>query len=103
MDKYLFRWDIVSDKTLMTPKERKDKHNQLSAMVLDDMKFGPIVDWGEYPGDESGFLVVEGTVDEIQDFTKRYTSVAKFNRIPVISNAELELKDKKLKKIHAKK
>ena len=62
-------------RTQVDPKERGSGYGVLMAMVKQDIEKGLIKDWGAFPGEGRGYVVVEGTYLEIMK--KTIDSVAK--------------------------
>lgn len=98
MGKYLYLWEIDRTKIPMDPKERGVGFSMLLEMVKQDLKKGITKDWGVFPGEFSGYSVVEGTEVEIMNQVQQYTPFVYFKVYPIASVTQTEQMIKALAK-----
>ena len=90
MGKYLLLWEFDRTRIPVDSKERAFGMNLLAELVKQDMKKGSIKDWGVFPGEFSGYAVVEGSELDIMNFIQQYTPFVYFKVRPVGSLAQVE-------------
>jgi len=90
MGKYLLLWDFDRARIPVDLKERGFALNMLVEMVKQDIKKGFIKDWGVFPGEFSGYTVVEGTEVDIMNFVQQYTPFVYFKAQPTGSISQVE-------------
>jgi hypothetical protein len=90
MAKYLLLWELDKSKIPLDPKERAMGWTQLINMVKKDMENGQMIDWGSFPAEHSGYVVVESTEVELMQVTAQYDPYVFFKVHPVASVSQVE-------------
>ena len=90
MGKHLILWRMSEGRTQADPKERGSGYGVLMAMVKQDIEKGLIKDWGAFPGEGRGYVVVEGTYLEIMKMTEQYVPYVQFEVHPAASVSEVD-------------
>jgi hypothetical protein len=91
MARYLLLWELDKSKVPLDPKERAMGWAQLINMVKKDMKKGQMTDWGSFPAEHSGYVVVETATEvELMQVTEQYDPYVFFKVHPVASVSQVE-------------
>ena len=90
MAKHLIHWRLNDSKIPTDSKERGAGYEVLMAMVKQDMEKGLVKDYGAFPGEGRGYVVVEGTYLEIMKMTEQYTPYVRFEVHPSASISEVD-------------
>lgn len=86
MARYLILWEVDMARTPEDPKERKAQWSQLVAMVKEELKKGKVLkEFGEFLGQDNGYIIAEGKEQEVHDLTHRWVPFVKFEALPVVS------------------
>ena len=90
MGKHLILWSMSDARTQVDPKERGSGYGVLMAMVKQDIEKGLFKDWGAFPGEGKGYIVVEGTYLEIMKMAEQYVPYVQFEVHPAASVSEVD-------------
>jgi hypothetical protein len=85
MRRYLVLWEADESKIPIAPDERKIGWQMAIEMVEQDIKDGLVKDYGVFVGQPNGFMIAEGTRDEIMKMTIKFMPFFRFKVIPVAS------------------
>jgi hypothetical protein len=89
MEKHLIHWSLNEAKIPADPKERGSGYGALTAMVKQDIEKGLVKDYGAFPGEGRGYIVVEATNLEIMKMVEQYTPYVTFEVHPAASLSEV--------------
>ena len=90
MGKYLVLYEADEARIPVDPQERKNGWLAAIDMVRQDIKSGIIKDWGGFVGQNSGYVVAEGTEVEIGKMTMKFIPFFRFKVTPVDSLDQVE-------------
>ena len=90
MGKHLIHWSLNDAKIPDDPKERGSGYGVLMAMVKQDIEKGLFKDWGAFPGEGRGYIVVEGSYLEIMKMAEQYIPYVQFEVHPAASVSEVD-------------
>jgi len=90
MGKHLIHWSLNDAKIPDDPKERGSGYGVLMAMVKQDIEKGLFKDWGAFPGEGRGYIVVKGSYLEIMKMTEQYAPFVQFKVHPAASISEVD-------------
>jgi len=90
MGKHLILWRMNEATIPVDAKERGSGYGALTAMVKQDIEKGFVKDYGAFPGEGRGYVVVEGTYLEIMKMTEQYTPYVRFEVHPSASISEVD-------------
>ena len=90
MGKHLILWSMSDARTQVDPKERGSGYGVLMAMVKQDIEKGLFKDWGAFPGEGRGYIVVEGSYLEIMKMAEQYIPYVQFEVHPAASVSEVD-------------
>jgi hypothetical protein len=90
MGKYLLLWRLDPARVPVDPKERAKGWSGLMSMVKNDLEKGISKDWGTFIGEESGYVIVEGSETELAMLTQQYIPYASFETHPIMSASQIE-------------
>jgi hypothetical protein len=90
MGKHLILWSMNEARTPVDAKERGSGYGVLTAMVKQDIEKGFVKDYGAFPGEGRGYVVVEGTYLEIMKMTEQYAPYVRFEVHPAASISEVD-------------
>ncbi len=90
MSRYLVLWEADESKIPVDPEERKVGWIMALEMTKQDMKDGLVTDWSAFAGQPNGFMVAEGTEEEILKITVKFMPFFRFKVIPLASIDQVE-------------
>ena len=90
MGKYLTLWELDLSRVPEDSKEQLELFTRLQNMVKEDLKNGPIKDFGMFLGGDSGYTIEEGTEEEVAMSAMRYSPFIKCKIHPVISTDQID-------------
>ena len=90
MGKHLILWSMSEARIQVDPKERGSGYGALMAMVKQDIEKGLFKDWGAFPGEGRGYIVVEGTYLDIMKMVEQYAPFVQFEVHPAASVGEVD-------------
>lgn len=90
MGKYLTLWQLDLSRVPEDPKEQLEFFTKLQNMTKEDLKNGPIKDFGMFLGGDSGYTIEEGTEEEIAMSAMKYSPFVKCTIHPVISTDQID-------------
>jgi len=70
-------------------KERASGWMTLLDMVKQDLENAKIKDWGNFVGESSGFLIIEGTEEELSNIIQKWVPFVRFEAKPFMSVDEI--------------
>ena len=89
MAKFLILWESDTTRMPESPEEQMVLFNRLMNMVDEDFKSG-MLDWGEFVGGGAGYVISEGTEQELALALMKYSPYMKFKVHPVLSASQVE-------------
>jgi hypothetical protein len=89
MAKHLLLWRLNPNLIPADPRERASGWGMLLEMVKTDLNAGLAKDWGAFPGENKGYVVVEGDNLAIMKMTQQYAPYVTFKNHPVASVNEI--------------
>ena len=89
MAKFLILWESDTTRMPESPEEQMVLFNRLMNMVDEDFKSG-MLDWGEFVGGGAGYVISEGTEQELALALMKYSPYMKFKVHPVLSVSQIE-------------
>jgi hypothetical protein len=90
MGRYLMHWSINDSLVPVNPRERASAWEILMELVKQDHKKGLLTDWGAFPGESSGYCIMEGSNLDVMKMTQQYAPYVGFEVRPVASVEEVE-------------
>jgi len=90
MGKYLNLWELDMSRVPEDPKEQLELFTKLQDMVKEDLKNGPIKDFGMFLGGDNGYTIEEGTEEEVAMCAMKYCPFIKCKICPVISTDQID-------------
>lgn len=97
MGKYLTLWETDMSRVPEDPKEQLELFTKLLNQVKEDLKNGPIKDFGMFLGGDSGYTIEEGTEEEIAMNAMSYCPFIKCTVHQIISADQVQEIMKKFK------
>ena len=85
MGRYLLLWEADESKIPIAPEERKIGWQMATEMVEQHMQGGLVKDYGAFVGQPNGFVIADGTRDEIINMTIKFMPFFRFKVIPLAS------------------
>ena len=85
MERYLVLWEGDESKIPIAAQEKKSAWQMATEMVEQDIKNGLIKDYGAFVGQPNGFIIAEGTHEEILKMAIKFIPFYRFKVIPVAS------------------
>jgi hypothetical protein len=89
MATYMALWEVDPSKTPEDPKAKKAQWLSFQEMVLKQLKEGAIKQWGEFAGEMSGYVMIEGTGVDLQTVTARWIPFIRFKAREVLTIEEV--------------
>ena len=89
MAKFLILWESDTTRMPESPEEQMVLFNRLMNMIDEDFKSG-MLDWGEFVGGGAGYVISEGTEQELALALMKYSPYMKFKVHPVLSASQVE-------------
>jgi hypothetical protein len=90
MAKFHILWENDMTKMPTDLKELVTLRGKMMNMVKEDFKSGRMKDWGKFAGENSGYVIAEGTDEEIEIATARYVPYVKFKVQAILSASQIE-------------
>ncbi len=90
MWKYLLLWEADERKIPVDPKERQDGWLLAVEATKQDIKDGLTIDWAAFAGQPNGYILAEGTEQEILKITVKFMPFFRFKVIPLASIDQVE-------------
>lgn len=89
MTKFLILWELDTTRIPESPVKQMILFNRLMNMVDEDLKSG-MLNWGESLNGHTGYVINEGTEEELALVLMRYTPYVKFKVHPVLSTSQVK-------------
>jgi len=83
-------WEVDRSKIPDSPEEQVQYWTMLLNMIKEDMKNGKTIGFGEFVGGFKGFVIREGTEQEIHMEISKYAKFTKHKTFPFLEVSELE-------------
>jgi hypothetical protein len=90
MGKYLLLWEADESKIPVDPNERRDGWLLAIAAVKQDIKDGLVKEWGAFAGQPNGYMIAEGTEEDILKVTIKFMPFFRFKPILLASVEQAE-------------
>lgn len=90
MTKFLTLWETDTTRIPDSPKEQIQYYTMLVNMIKEDLKTGKTLDFGLFAGRLGGYVIREGTEQEIHAEIIKYSPYTTFKTYPVLSITHLE-------------
>jgi hypothetical protein len=90
MAKYLVLWEADESKIPVEPKVRRDAWLLAIEATKKDMKDGLVKEWGAFAGQPNGFIITEGTEEQILALTVKFMPFFRFKTILLASINQVE-------------
>lgn len=90
MTKFLTLWEIDRSKIPDSPEEQLQYWTMLLNMIKEDMKNGKTIGFGEFVGGFKGYVIREGTEQEIHMEISKYAKFTNHKTFPFLEVNELE-------------
>lgn len=90
MGKYLLIWQLDSSRVPVDQKERGRQWAGLLGMVKKDLEKGLTKDWGIFAGEDSGYVIAEGSETDIAVMVQQYYPFVNFETHPIMSVSQAE-------------
>ena len=90
MGRYLVLWEADESKIPIAPEERKIGWQMATEMVEQYIKDGLVKDYGAFVGQPNGFIIADGTRDDIINMTIKFMPFFRFKVIPVASIVQIK-------------
>jgi hypothetical protein len=85
MGRYLVLWEADESKIPIAPEERKIGWQMATEMVEQYIKDGLVKDYGAFVGQPNGFIIADGTRDDIINMTIKFMPFFRFKVISIAS------------------
>jgi phage FluMu gp28-like protein len=85
MGRYLVLWEADESKIPIAPEERKIGWQMATEMTEQYIKDGLVKDYGAFVGQPNGFIIADGTRDDIINMTIKFMPFFRFKVIPIAS------------------
>lgn len=90
MAKFLTLQELDTTRIPDSPEEQIQFHTMIVNMIKDDIKTGKTLEFGMFAGGLGGYVIREGTEQEIHMETMKYSPYTTFNTYPVLSISQIE-------------
>ena len=90
MARYLVLWEADESKIPVDPKERQVGWLGAVELTKQDIKDGLIKEWGCFAGQPNGFLIAEGTEEEIIKITLKFMPFFRYKATLLASIDQVE-------------
>ncbi len=90
MAKFLTLWEMDTTRIPESPEEEVRGYTMMVNMIKDDLKTGKTLEFGMFAGGLGGYVIREGTEQEIHEETMKYSPHTTFKTYPVLSISQLE-------------
>lgn len=90
MAKYFLSWAIVRERMADDPATIAAGWKMLAAQVRANLESGTTKAWGAFPGNLSGYSIIEGTEMDVMRFTMQYAPFVSFDVRPMVDIGEVE-------------
>ncbi len=79
MTKFIAYWELDMNRMPDNPKERITNWTTLLNMVKNDLESRKMADWGNFSGEHRGYVIIEGTEQNVDMTLKKYYPYVQFN------------------------
>jgi hypothetical protein len=83
-------WEVDRSKIPDSPEKQVQYWTMLLNMIKEDMKNGKTIGFGEFVGGFKGFVIREGTEQEIHMEISKYAKITNHKTFPFLEVSELE-------------
>ena len=90
MGRYLILWEADESKIPVDAEERKAGWLMALEMTREEIKAGRTKEYGGFVGQNKGFAIYEGTIEEVSSMTLKFIPFFRFNITPLLSIDQLE-------------
>ena len=85
MGRYLVLWEADESKIPISSEERKIGRQMATELVEEYIKDGLVKDYGAFLGQPNGFIIANGTRNDIINMTIKFMPFFRFKVIPIAS------------------
>lgn len=79
MAKYMVLWEIDTSRTPEDQKAKKEQYIGFGDMIDKQLKQGIFKDWGVFAGEISGYVIFEGSAEDLHSFTFQWVPFTRFD------------------------
>jgi len=90
MTKFLTLWKLDRTRIPDSPEEQMQYYAMLLNMIKEDMKNGRTIGFGAFVGGFKGYVIREGTEQEIHMEILKYSKFTKYKTFPFLEIDQLE-------------
>ncbi|HLB71658.1 MAG TPA: hypothetical protein VJJ51_11500 [Candidatus Methanoperedens sp.] len=90
MTKFLTLWELDRTRIPDSPEEQLQYYTMLQNMIKEDMKNGRTREFGAFVGGFKGFVIREGTEQEIYMEISKYAKFTNYKTYPFLDISQLE-------------
>ncbi|VVB84973.1 Uncharacterised protein [uncultured archaeon] len=90
MTKFLTLWELDRTRIPDSPEEQMQYYAMLLNMIKEDMKNGRTLEFGAFVGGFKGYVIREGTEQEIHMEISKYAKFTKYKTFPFLEVSQLE-------------
>ena len=90
LTKFVTLWELDRTRIPDDPEEQFRYWNMLVNMIKEDMKNGRTIDFGMFTGGFEGYVIREGTEQEIQMEISKYSTITNHKTYTILSISQLE-------------
>ena len=90
MTKFLTLWEIDRSRIPDSPEEQIRYHTMLLNMIKEDMKSGRTLEFGMFVGGFEGYVIREGTEQEIHMEISKYAKFTIHKTYPILEISQLD-------------
>ncbi len=90
MTKFLTLWELDRTRIPDSPEEQMQYYAMLVNMIKEDMKNGRTLEFGAFVGGFKGYVIREGTEQEIHMEISKYAKFTKYRTFPFLEVSQLE-------------
>ncbi len=90
MTKFLTLWELDRTRIPESPEEQMQYYAMLLNMIKEDMKNGRTIGFGAFVGGFKGYVIREGTEQEIYMEISKYAKFTKYKTFPFLEVSQLE-------------
>jgi len=90
MARYHLSWEVAGERLPNEPLQIAKGWLGLIGMVREDLASGALTDWGAFPGDRTGYAVLEGSEIDVLKLTLKYAPHVVFQVKPAVSAEEIQ-------------
>ncbi len=90
MTKFLTLWELDRTRIPDSPEEQMQYYAMLQNMIKEDMKNGKTIGFGAFVGGFKGYVIREGTEQEIHMEISKYAKFTRYKTYPFLEIDQLD-------------